>query len=76
MIDRTMPAAVGETLQDRYPLTCPSCGWEGSARPSMSMEFGMNSGHCKCPECSEFLHLQISECGRRMTARRFLEVHP
>lgn len=42
----------------------------------MSMSYGRNSGHCRCPECSEFLHLQIAECGQQMTARRFLEVYP
>lgn len=60
-----------DTFLERYPFTCPKCGKESYAAPSLMMTFaGINTGHGNCPGCKEFLHLEITPdmYGDRMAA--------
>lgn len=45
-------------LKADYHFVCP-CGHEQHARPSMAMQFGLNTGHGTCKKCNMFLHLEI-----------------
>lgn len=68
-----------KTFKKRYDFTCPKCGMESWAAPSMMMtEFGNNSGHGGCLECETFLYLEIEGGldGEKMLAvewNKFLE---
>lgn len=53
-----------EDLKDKYPFTCPECGAEQVAEPSMLMGMGINEGHGSCLKCHEFLHLEIIPGGQ------------
>lgn len=48
-----------EYFKKRYNFTCANCGYKQSAKPSMSMTAGRNSGHGSCLKCNKFLHLEI-----------------
>lgn len=57
-------------LLDAYPFTCPTCGDEQMAKPSLIMrDFKMNIGHGSCLECGTFLHLEIAPENDRMIAQ-------
>lgn len=46
-------------MKKRYNFTCPNCGYEQSAAPSILMEMSYNNGCGSCLECKSFLHLMI-----------------
>ena len=56
-------------LLEAYPFTCPVCGEEQMARPSLFMQTGMmNSGAGTCLHCGTYLHLKIAPEKDRMIA--------
>ncbi len=63
-----MPAELPEELESRYPLECCVCGAALSVAPSISMQFGINTGHGTCLRCQTFLHLEIAEGGGFMVS--------
>ena len=46
-------------LKDKYDFTCANCGHEMQFKPSICMEWGINSGHATCSKCNTFLHMEI-----------------
>ena len=59
-------------LLEAYPFTCPVCGNEQMARPSLFMQTGMmNTGHGSCLNCNTFLQLEIAPENDRMIAEDF-----
>jgi len=46
-------------LKERYDFTCPKCGKQLWAAPSMFMQMGVNSGRGTCPRCKKFFHLEV-----------------
>jgi hypothetical protein len=64
-----------DTFKEKYPFNCPKCGAKLSAGPSLSMRFGINSGHGSCLGCKLFLHLTIDPdlTGETMIAEPFSE---
>lgn len=56
-------------LKKRYPFTCPACGNEQEAAPSLFMQtFQANVGGGSCLECSTRLYLSIDEKNEGMVA--------
>ncbi len=57
-------------LLEAYPFTCPVCGDEQMARPSLFMQTGMmNTAHGSCLNCATFLQLEIAPENDRMIAK-------
>lgn len=46
-------------MKDKYKFNYAACGAELTAKPSFSMQLGINSGHGTCLKCKSFLHLMI-----------------
>jgi transcription elongation factor Elf1 len=69
----SLPSHNHRHLQKTYPFTCPKCGAELNAAPSLSMKTGINSGHATCIRCSTSLHLQINEANDGMTATKWAD---
>lgn len=66
-----LPGAVGDQLEERYDFTCPECGKDQAAGPSLFMLMNLNTGAAGCIRCRSPLHLQIADCGTKMTAMRY-----
>ena len=57
-------------LLEAYPFTCPVCGDEQMARPSLFMQTGMmNTAHGSCLNCATSLQLEIAPENDRMIAK-------
>lgn len=54
-------------LKEKYDFKCSECGKELWFKPSLAMQFNLNSGHCSCPDCKTFLHLFINENNEGMS---------
>lgn len=48
-----------EHFKDRYSFSCPLCGKELYAEPSILMHMGINEGKGNCPECKSAFSLKI-----------------
>ena len=57
-----------EKLKDKYDFNCPSCKKELTAKPSLAMWSGYNSGVGNCLDCKALFHLEIDEKNERMIA--------
>lgn len=65
---------MSEEKEKLYDFTCAKCGKELCAAASLSMlEFGVNSGHARCPGCKTFLHLELETdlAGSHMVSEEF-----
>jgi hypothetical protein len=52
----TLPPIAG-----RLRTRCGACQHEFYCGRSLSMQMGLNSGHCSCPKCNTFLHVECLE---------------
>lgn len=59
---------IGQVLQDKYPFTCPGCGHQAYAAPSIAMKMGSNKGWIVCPQCKSRLGLEINDDNTGMLA--------
>jgi hypothetical protein len=48
-------------IEGRLRTRCAKCETEFYIGPSLAMKSGVNSGHCTCPKCQTFLHVEILE---------------
>jgi len=48
-------------IDGRLRSACSQCHREFYIGKSLAMQMGMNSGHCTCPDCKTFLHVEILE---------------
>lgn len=58
-----------EPKQGRLRTRCCACDLEFYIGASISMRMGMNTGHCSCPKCETFLHVEILEGDMAWTER-------
>lgn len=54
-----MPLELADTLS----IACPTCAHAFGIGPSLMMRLGVNSGHCTCPGCKTFLHVEATGSG-------------
>lgn len=50
-----------QPIDGRLRTNCSECKREFYIGKSMAMQMGMNTGHCTCPSCKTFLHVEILE---------------
>lgn len=60
---------MSETTTRYLQTKCCACEHAFRIRPSISMQFGINSGHVTCPKCKEFLHVEQLEGNAAWTMR-------
>lgn len=56
-----MPATTLKPVEGRLRTACSECQAEFYIGLSLAMRCGMNTGHCTCPKCQTFLHIEILE---------------
>ena len=56
-----MPQTTLKPIEGRLRTACSQCQAEFYIGKSPAMKLGHNSGHCTCPKCSAFLHVEILE---------------
>lgn len=56
-----MPATTLKPVEGRLRTHCSVCQHEFYIGLSIAMQMGMNTGHCTCPRCKTFLHVEILE---------------
>ena len=58
-----------EPIAGRLRTRCQNCNHEFYIGKSLAMQCGINSGHCTCPNCKTFLHVEVLEGDAAWTER-------